>query len=86
VISRTQSIIDDKGEEGAEREISLCDLFCVESGLRFRQNRDTLGSLSEATDAKKRTVAADVREAAGYFVSDAILDVTDAASDDLDTE
>ena len=86
VISRTQSIIDDKGEEGAEREISLCDLFCVESGLRFRQNRDTLGSLSEATDAKKRTVAADVREAAGYFVSDAILDVTYAASDDLDTE
>ncbi|HKY98172.1 MAG TPA: acyl-CoA dehydrogenase family protein [Gemmatimonadaceae bacterium] len=86
VISRTQSIIDDKGEEGAEREISLCDLFCVESGLRFRQNRDTLGSLSEATDAKKRTVAADVREAAGYFVSDAILDVTDAGSDDLDTE
>ena len=92
VISRTQSLIDEKGEEGAEREISLCDLFCVESGLRFRQNRDTLGSLSEATDAKKRTVAADVREAAGYFVSDAILDVhtpgssTEAASADVDTE
>jgi hypothetical protein len=42
-------------------------------------NRDTLGSLSEATDAKKRTVAADVREAAGYFVSDAILDVSTEA-------
>jgi acyl-CoA dehydrogenase family protein 9 len=79
VISRTQSLIDEKGEEGAEREISLCDLFCVESGLRFRLNRDTLGSLSEATDAKKRTVAADVREAAGYFVSDAILDVSTEA-------
>ena len=75
VISRTQSIIDEKGEENAEREISLCDLFCVESGLRFRLCRDTLGSLSEATDAKKRTVAADVREAAGYFVADAILDI-----------
>lgn len=74
VISRTQSLIDAKGEEGAEREISLCDLFCVESGLRFKDARDTLGSLSEATDAKRVTIAGDVREAAGYFVEDAILD------------
>jgi alkylation response protein AidB-like acyl-CoA dehydrogenase len=74
VISRTQSIIDLKGEEEAEREISLCDLFCVESGLRFREARDTLGSLAEATDAKRRTVAGDIREAGGYFVADAILD------------
>ena len=73
VISRTQSLIEQKGEDEAEREISLCDLFCVESGLRFRSARDTLGSLSEATDAKRRTIAADVREAAGYFVEDAIL-------------
>ena len=62
-----------KEEDGAEREISLCDLFCVESGLRFRSARDTLGSLAEATDAKRRTIAADVREAQGYFVEDAIL-------------
>ena len=74
VISRTQSLIDAKGEDGAEREISLCDLFCVESGLRFKDARDTLGSLSEATDAKRVTIAGDVREAAGYFVEDAILD------------
>ncbi len=73
VISRTQSIIDSRGEIGAEREISLCDLFCVESGLRFAQARNTLGSVSEATDAKRRTVAADIRAAAGYFVDDAIL-------------
>ena len=73
VISRTQSLIEQKGEEGAEREISLCDLFCVESGLRFRNARGTLGPLSEVTDAKRRTIAADVREAAGYFVEDAIL-------------
>ena len=84
VISRTQSLIDEKGEEGAEREISLCDLFCVESGLRFRTNRDTLGSLSEATDAKKRTVAADVREAAGYFVADAILQLSSEAAPSAD--
>ena len=73
VISRTQSLIEQKEEDGAEREISLCDLFCVESGLRFRSARDTLGSLAEATDAKRRTIAADVREAQGYFVEDAIL-------------
>ena len=73
VISRTQKMIEEKGEEGAEREISLCDLFCVESGLRFRAARDTLGSLSEATDAKRRTIAGDVREAGGYFVDDSIL-------------
>ncbi|HEY0243769.1 MAG TPA: acyl-CoA dehydrogenase family protein [Gemmatimonadaceae bacterium] len=73
VISRTQSLIEQKEEDGAEREISLCDLFCVESGLRFRSARDTLGSLAEATDAKRRTIAADVREAQGYFIEDAIL-------------
>jgi hypothetical protein len=73
VISRTQSIIDRKGEVNAEREISLCDLFCVESGLRFAAARDTLGSLAEVTDAKRRTIAGDIREAGGYFVDDAIL-------------
>lgn len=74
VISRTQGLIESRGESGCERELSLCDLFCVESGLRFRAARDTLGSLAEATDAKRRTVAGDVREAAGYFVGDSILD------------
>ena len=74
VISRTQSIIDERGEEGAEREISLCDLFCVEAGLRFKDARDNLGPLSEATDARRVTVATDVREAGSYFVADAILE------------
>ncbi len=74
VISRTQSFIEARGEEGAEREISLCDLFCVEAGFRFSASRDALGPLSETTDAKRRTVAGDIRESAGYFVDDAILD------------
>jgi acyl-CoA dehydrogenase family protein 9 len=73
VLSRTQSIIEAKGEEQAEREISLCDLFCVESGLRFAAARDTLGGNSDAVDAKRRTVAADIREAQTYFVDDSIL-------------
>jgi hypothetical protein len=74
VISRTQSILDELGEEGAERELSLCDLFCVESGQRFRSNRVLLSNGNETIDAKRRTVAADLREARGYFVRDAILD------------
>lgn len=74
VISRTQSIVAANGEEASERELSLCDLFCVESGLRFRAARVTLDGLSETVDAKRRTVAGDLREAAGYFVKDAILE------------
>ena len=75
VISRTQGLLDSRGEEGCERELSLCDLFCVESGLRFRAARVTLGSHAEATDAKRRTIAADIRNAGGYFVGDAIMEV-----------
>lgn len=74
VISRTQRILDERGEEASERELSLCDLFCIESGLRFRANRVMLNGSSEATDARRRTVAADIREARRYFVDDAILD------------
>jgi acyl-CoA dehydrogenase family protein 9 len=76
VISRTQKIVEEKGEEAAERELSLCDLFCVEAGLRFRTNREMLSGDSDAVDAKRRTVAADLRKAHGYFVDDAILEVT----------
>ncbi len=74
VISRTQSIVALNGEDASERELSLCDLFCVESGLRFRAARVTLDGLSETVDARRRTVARDLRDAAGYFVKDAILD------------
>ncbi|HUQ46820.1 MAG TPA: acyl-CoA dehydrogenase family protein [Gemmatimonadaceae bacterium] len=76
VISRTQSILEEKGEGASERELALCDLFCVESGLRFRAARVTLGSFAEITDAKRRTVAADVREAGAYFVEDSILELS----------
>src|SRR5690606_29301262 len=31
VLARTQSLLDAKGIEGSERELALCDLFCVES-------------------------------------------------------
>jgi len=75
VLSRTQSLLDENGEDASERELALCDLFCVESGLRFRAARVTLDSFAEITDAKRRTVASDVREAGEYFVKDSILEI-----------
>ena len=74
VISRTQSLLDDKGEELSERELALCDLFCLESGQRFRANRVLLSSGNDSVDAKRRAVAADLRASGGYYVGDAILD------------
>ena len=35
-ISRTQALIDARGVSGSERELMLCDIFCVEAGRRFR--------------------------------------------------
>jgi acyl-CoA dehydrogenase family protein 9 len=73
VIARTQSLIDERGEL-CEREIGLCDLFCVEAGRRFRGNRNMLDSREEEVDETRRAVAASVRAGRGYFVSDAILE------------
>jgi len=70
-ISRTQRLIAERGAERCERELALCELFCVESGRRFRRHR---GALDSQQDHTRRTVAAAVREAAGYFVEDALLE------------
>jgi alkylation response protein AidB-like acyl-CoA dehydrogenase len=74
VIARTQSLIDERGVETCEREIALCDLFCVEAGRRFRGNRGMLDSREEEVDNTRRGIAGFVREGKGYFVTDAILD------------
>ncbi len=73
VISRTQSLIEKNGLPATERELALCDLFCVESGRRFRANREMLGGLAESIDEMRLSVAGTVREEKGYFVEDAIL-------------
>ena len=74
VIARTQSLIDERGVETCDREIALCDLFCVEAGHRFRGNRNMLDSREEEVDDTRRGVAAAVRSGKGYFVTDAILE------------
>ncbi|MFL5593855.1 MAG: acyl-CoA dehydrogenase family protein [Gemmatimonadaceae bacterium] len=74
VIARTQSLIDARGVEACEREIALCDLFCVEAGRRFRANRNMLDNREEEVDETRRSVAAAVRKGKGYFVTDAIME------------
>jgi alkylation response protein AidB-like acyl-CoA dehydrogenase len=74
VIARTQSLIDEQGIENSDREIALCDLFCIEAGRRFRENRSMLDSREEGVDDTRRGIAGFARAGAGYFVTDAILD------------
>jgi alkylation response protein AidB-like acyl-CoA dehydrogenase len=74
VIARTQNLIDERGVEQCNREIALCDLFCLEAGRRFRENRNLLDSREENVDDGRRRIAAAVREGRGYFVTDAILE------------
>ncbi|GAC1452583.1 MAG: acyl-CoA dehydrogenase family protein [Gemmatimonadaceae bacterium] len=74
VIARTQSLIDERGVETTDREIALCDLFCVEAGRRFRANRNMLDSREEDVDDTRRGIAGSVRAGKGYFVTDAILE------------
>jgi len=57
VIARTQSLIDERGAEQCERELALCDLFCVEAGRRFRSNRTMLDSRQDDVDETRRNVA-----------------------------
>ena len=74
VIARTQSLIDERGVDEVAREITLCDLFCVEAGRRFRGNRGLLEGRGDEVDDTRRSVARSVRDGKGYFVSDAILE------------
>jgi alkylation response protein AidB-like acyl-CoA dehydrogenase len=75
VLSRTQSLIDDRGIDACTRELELCDLFCVEAGRRFRSNRLALEGRAEEIDSTRRAVAATLRQEQRYFVDDAILDL-----------
>ena len=73
VIARTQRLLDEQGVDRSLRELALCDLFCVETGRRFRANRLALDPREDDVDDRRRKVAAAAREAGGYFVRDAIM-------------
>ena len=72
VLSRTQRLLRERGLDAMERELNLCDLFCVQSGSRFKENRENLQSPQDAT---RRAIAADLRAAGGGFVTDSVLEV-----------
>ena len=69
-IARTQRLLDERGEDGCQRELDLCDLFIVESGRRFRRSR---GAIQSRQDEGRRAVARGVREAGGYAVPSPIM-------------
>jgi acyl-CoA dehydrogenase family protein 9 len=72
-ISRAQKAIDDRGARASAHEISLCGLFCVESGRRFRVNRDALDDREEEIDEQRRRIAMKVRETGGAVQPDPVL-------------
>jgi acyl-CoA dehydrogenase family protein 9 len=75
-IARTQRLIDELGVEACAREVALADLFCLQSGRRFRLLRIELeGDAGGAIDGLRREVAATVRTEAGYGSRDALMDV-----------
>ncbi len=74
VISRTQSIIERGAAAEADDAIQLCGLFCVDSGRRFRDARNSLDSSEDAVDDARRNVAKVVREGGGYVVAGALLE------------
>jgi acyl-CoA dehydrogenase family protein 9 len=78
VIARTQQLIEQLGVEGSSHELSLCDLFCVEAGRRFRNARLALDGSEDAVDDGRRAIAGVVSERIGYSVRDAILDIPEA--------
>ncbi|MFL5618942.1 MAG: acyl-CoA dehydrogenase family protein [Gemmatimonadaceae bacterium] len=75
VLARTQRLLDERGEDGCERELALCDLFVVEAGRRFRTARLAIQS---PEDDRRRTIARHVRDARGYGVEDTLLRGDDA--------
>jgi acyl-CoA dehydrogenase family protein 9 len=69
-IARTQRLIDERGAEACARELAMCDLFCVESGLRFRAAR---ARIDAPEDEVRRDIAKAARAGGGYVVQDSIL-------------
>ena len=81
VISHTQSLLQlDDGKEAGHAGL-LCDIFCVDSGIRFRAARVALaGGSAGLLDDERREVARTVRRDGGYGIADSILDVASTSS------
>ena len=78
-LSRTQRLIGECGADACSREIALTELFCVQSGRRFRALRMELeGDAGESIDRLRRRVAATIRTDAGYASRDALMDAPES--------
>jgi alkylation response protein AidB-like acyl-CoA dehydrogenase len=76
VISRTQALLTASDGADTDNAVRFCDIFCVESGLRFRASRVALdGGSSGEVDDERKDAAAAIRRDGGYAISDSILDV-----------
>jgi len=75
-ISRTQRLIHERGVDACARELALTQLFCIQSGRRFRALRAELeGDAGQSIDTLRRSIAATIRADAGYGSDDALMDV-----------
>jgi acyl-CoA dehydrogenase family protein 9 len=70
---RTQNELDRHGAQACEHEMSLCGMFCVESGRRFRGNRNALDEREDELDDHRRAIAGVVRAAGGAVATDPVL-------------
>ena len=74
VLSRTQGELERVGENGdVEPLLALCDIFCLDSGKRFRAARTGLDPRDEDVDERRRVVAAAVGSSGGAWFADPIL-------------
>ena len=74
--SRLSRLIEQSGIGACGHEVALTELFCVQSGRRFRALRMELdGDAGEMIDTLRRQVAITVRADTGYSSSDALMDV-----------
>ena len=73
-IARTQRLLEHGDEAQYARELAFTDLFCRESGLRFRNARNGLNEPDDATDVLRIAVAGMVRADGGYGSTDAMVD------------
>ena len=73
-IARTQRLLEHGDEAQYARELTFTDLFCRESGLRFRNARNGLNEPDDATDVLRIAVAGMVRADGGYGSTDAMVD------------
>lgn len=75
VLSRTQAELERQGADRAESLLALCDVFCIDSGRRFRVARQGLDQRDDDVDERRRFVAYAVNTAGGAYAGDPLMEV-----------